>query len=151
MLELHRAREALADAEAQVLAGFNPYAATNVATQRARVARLEADLGLPISFLDVPRVDAAAGSTPARRSNPAPGISGTREERLQRLAKTMDADEAHLARAIAAGTSPDEYAIEILDSRDPDAVARRIVNSDRPAARTAACEIEEMAQRILNA
>lgn len=140
---LARARELLADTESQIANGLGgPYAEKNLATHRARVARLEAAQA-PATPAPVAHVAPAAPKAPA-----APIITGTREERLRRLATAMGADDEALAAAISNGTSPDAFAVEIAESRDPEAVARRIANSDRPAARKAAPEVEEIAARI---
>lgn len=68
---------------------------------------------------------------PAAKS--APRLTGTREGRLKHLARTMDADPRALAAAIASGASPDEFALEILDSRAPEVIAARIIASDQLA------------------
>lgn len=150
--ELARARQNLADAEAALAHGSNPYAEQNVATHRARVARFEVS---QTPARPTPTAPAAATVAPsvavAAAPKPAPAITGTREERLRRLAKALGASERELARAIASGTTPDAFALEIMDLRDPDAVAARIMNSDKPVATKAAPEVEETAQRILNA
>lgn len=147
MTELDRARTNLIAAEAALAAGSNPYARQNVATHRARVARLEA-AAKPAAPIAPPSPAPVAATKPAPKSMQP---TGTREERLRRLSKVMSADERHLAQALAAGTTPDAFAVEIMDSRDPDAVAARILNSDKSVASRQLPEVEEMAQRILNA
>ncbi|HZV17516.1 MAG TPA: hypothetical protein VFF84_02370 [Sphingobium sp.] len=144
--ELERAREKLAEAEAALAAGINPYAERNVATHRARVARLEA-----AAKSAAPVAPPSPAPVAAVKPQPAPQLLGTREERLQRLAKVMSAGADVLAEALANGTSPDAFAVQVVDSRDPDSVAARILNSDKPVANRQLPEVEEMAQRILNA
>lgn len=147
MTALDRARENLAVAEAALADGTNPYAEQNVATHRARVAKLESEQ----SPAGVTPALPAAPSVVAVKPKPAPALTGTRGERLERLAKAMGADDRMLAEAIADGTSPDAFAIEIVDSRDPDAIARRIANSDQPSARKGTAEVDAVAARIATA
>lgn len=158
MTELERARAMLAETEELSAAGLGgPYAEQNLASARARVARLEMaaipaapPAPAPASSA-CPALVAASSIPPARRSVSLPQPTGTREERLRWLAKAMGADERALAHALASDTTPDAFAIEIMESRDPEAVARRIVNSDRPIASTVPADVEEQAQAILNA
>ncbi|MFA7597281.1 MAG: hypothetical protein WCY92_13105 [Novosphingobium sp.] len=127
MTPLERAEELLAEAEASLAAGTNPYAVQNLATHRARVARLRtAGPAAPIPA-------AAAPITPPA----APKLAGTREERLSRLATAMGADKATLAAAIAAGTPPDVFALELTDVM----IARRKAAAE-------AAELEATVRRI---
>ena len=156
MTELERARANLADAEAALAAGTNPYAEQNLATHRARVARLEAKAGLatPAAHLPAQRHAPAATVVPS----PAPAVAafpqptGTREERLRRLGKAMGADAAMVAAAIVAGTSPDDFAVQIVDSKNPEAVAQQILRADQPVTQPLADALAEaLAQAILAA
>ncbi|ADJ22476.1 hypothetical protein Hden_0655 [Hyphomicrobium denitrificans ATCC 51888] len=148
--ELAQAKARLADAEAALTAGVNPYAEQNVATHRARVARLEAEAG---HFAPEPNAPAPVSEPIAAAPIPKPArqLTGTREEQLRRLARAMEADERALAEAIAVGTTPDEFALQIVEDRDPEAVALRIAYSHGPVTRKATPDVEEMVQRILNA
>lgn len=129
MSPLARAEANLAEAEASLAAGTNPYAAQNVATHRARVARLRAAVPAPV----------LAATTPAP-APPAPKLTGTREERLARLAKAMGADKATLEAAITQGTSPDAFAVQLADKK----IARRKAAAE-------AAEVQAIAARIANA
>lgn len=152
--ELAQAKVRLADAEAALTAGVNPYAEKNVATHRARVARLETEASVaapepiaPAAAIVPPSESIAA----APKSKSTPIITGTREERLERLAKAHAAGALVLQDAVARGLSPDEFAIELAEMRDPDALAVRIAKADKPVTRKAAPEVENMVQRILEA
>lgn len=121
--ELERARANLADAEASLAAGTNPYAQQNVDTFRARVARLEAAATAP---------QPAAVSTPtpvlaAPAPKPAPTPTGTRVERLQRIAAAFGADERTLEAAIDDGMSADEFAVVASDEAVAKAKAAEIL------------------------
>ena len=114
MTELERARSNLADAEASLTAGTNPYAQQNVQIHRRRVARLEA-------VADRPR--------PAPAPTPAPAApSGTRAQRLARLAHAFGVDEQHLEAALADGLTPDEFAVIASEIAAANAKALAIIN-----------------------
>lgn len=130
MTPLERAEAMLAEAEDAVAAGLNPYAEQNLATHRARVARLRAAVPAPVA-----KAPAAPIAPPA-----VPKLIGTREERLTRLAKAMDADRATLEAAITQGTSPDAFAVQLADKK----IARRKAAAE-------AAEVQAIAARIANA
>ena len=144
MNELDRVRTQIAEAESR----GGPYVAESVAALRKRLARLEA-VSASAASASAPAIPVAAPAA-AARIKPTP-TTGTREDRLKRLAKAMGADGALLAEAMASGMTPDAFALEVIDSNDPKAVAMRIANSDKPVMRNAVPEVEEMAQRILGA
>jgi len=128
MSELQRAQAMLAEIENLIAEGLGgPYAEQNLATYRNRVARLRAEMPPPAVL-------------PAPQPKPAPAApqpTGTREERLRRLAKAMNGDQATLAAAIAKGTSPDAFALQLTDQM----IARRKAAAE-------AAEIKAMALRI---
>ncbi len=107
MTELERARANLADAQASLAAGTNPYAAQNLASARSRLARLEAAACAPTQA-PPPPTPAPVASKPAPVP---PQPVGTREERLVRLADAWGVDDATLGAAIDNGTKPDEFAL----------------------------------------
>ncbi len=125
MTELERARADLADAEASLVAGTNPYAEQNVSTFRARVARLEAAAPRTPAVASIPTTPAV----PSPKAPPAPVIAGTREERLRRIAVAFDTDEATLEAAIDEGISPDEFAMIASDEAAAKAKAHEILNA----------------------
>lgn len=115
MTELERARANLAAAEASLAAGTNPYAAANIEIHRRRIARLEA-------AADRPR--------PAPAPTPAPAApSGTRAQRLARLAHAFGVGERHLAAALADGLTPDEFAVIASEIAAANAKAREIIDA----------------------
>jgi hypothetical protein len=67
-------------------------------------------------------------------------LTGAREERLARLAKAMNGNQAQLDRAIADGTSPDDFAVLCADAL----IAERAAAAER-------VEIETIAMAILAA
>ena len=79
-----------------------------------------------------------AATAPERPATPKP--TGTREERLARLAKAMGANSATLASALAAGTMPDSFALQLADAKI----------AARKAAEQAA-KIDAAVERIVNA
>lgn len=124
MTNLETARANLADAEASLAAGTNPYAQQNVDTYRARVARLVA------AVVTTPPAAAAqpiAAAPAAPAAKPASVILGTREERLQRIAAAFGTDERTLEAAIDDGLSPDEFAIVASDEAVAKAKAAEIL------------------------
>lgn len=127
MTELERAREMLADAEAVHAAGTNPYSAENLATHRARVAKLEAAARAPLPAASIPPAPAPAPAAPEPK--PAPAITGTREERLRRIAAAFDTDERTLEAAIDEGTTPDEFALIASDEAAVKAKAKEILDA----------------------
>ena len=150
--ELTQAKAALADAEAALAEGRGgPYGAQNVETHRRRVDRLKAQAPAPAPAIAIPP-PLAPISTPKPVAKPAPVPTGSREDRLTRLAQAMGADSRLLAQAIKSGVSPDDFALQIVESRDPEAVAARIVASDQPApSNTVDAEADAVVTRILAA
>ncbi len=130
-MNLERATAMLAEAEAAIAAGLGgPYAEANLASLRVRVAAL---------------TPAAPASTPATNiAPPSPPIvpkpAGTREQRLTRLAQAMGASDAALAAAIAQGTTPDAFTLQLADQKI----------AARKAAEQAA-KIDAAVERIVNA
>lgn len=123
MTELERARANLADAEASLAAGTNPYAQQNLDTARTRLASLEA-AATPAPVAPPP--------SPANIATPTPipaQPTGSREDRLRRLAYAWGAEEATLEAAIADGTTPDEFAMTVSEEALVKAAAREIANS----------------------
>lgn len=127
MTDLDTARARLAEAEADVAAGINPYAEENLATHRARVAKLEAAARAPLPAASIPAAPAPAA--PAPKVTPAPVITGTRIERLQRIAAAFDTDERTLEAAIEDGLTPDEFAVIASNEALAKAKAKEIVNA----------------------
>lgn len=108
MTDLETARARLAECETLIAQGLGgPYAEQNLATHRARVARLEAAVSAPTPAASIPPAPTLAAPKPA----PAPVITGTREGRLHRIAAAFDTDERTLEAAIDDGTTPDEFAV----------------------------------------
>jgi hypothetical protein len=128
MTYLATARARLAEAEADLAAGINPYAAKNVETHRARVARLEAAVRAPTPAASKSPTPAPAAPAP-KPAIPAPAITGTREERLRRIAVAFDTDERTLEAAIDDGTTPDEFAVIASDEALVKAKAREILDA----------------------
>lgn len=128
MNELERARANLADAEASLAAGTNSYAQQNVSSFRARVARLEAAAAptpAPVAASTLP-----APTVKAEPPKPAaPVITGTREERLRRIAVAFDTDEWTLEAAIDDDLTPDEFALVASDEAAVKAKAKEILDA----------------------
>jgi hypothetical protein len=126
---LARAEELLADALAAVAVGTDSYAEQNLKSARARVERLRAE----VPTAAVTRTPAAAVAIPTSQTAPAPKkptapvITGTREERLTRLAVAFDTDERTLEAAIEDGTPPDEFAMIASEEALVKAKAREIL------------------------
>jgi len=93
--------------------------AKNTAALRNRLARLEAAAG--------PEVPAASVVTPPP-ARAAPSPTGTREERLTRLAQAMGGTDEELAAAIDGGLAPDEFAVLLLDGNAVDRTVARILD-----------------------
>lgn len=105
MTPLARAEAGLAEMEELFAAGLGgPYAEQNLATHRSRVASLRSAATTPAP---------AVANPTARRTFPK--LTGTREERLTRLARVMEADPATLAAALADGLEPDTFALKMAD------------------------------------
>jgi hypothetical protein len=148
---LARARELLAETESQIATGLGgPYVEKNLESHRLRVAHLEASASRIVPVASIPPITPVRPAV-SQIAHPLPTPTGSREERLRRLATAMGADDRTLAEAIAAGTSPDEFVLKVVDDRDPDAVARRVARSDKPAAMRGATPEEEIAARIASA
>lgn len=142
MTALERARANLADAEASLAAGTNPYAEQNIASARKRLATLEA--AARVLTPPAPPLPASS-SLPASPTSPAPACSspelarvetvktptftGTREERLRRLAAAWKADETTLEAAIRNGTDPDTFALIVSREALVKAKAREILSA----------------------
>jgi hypothetical protein len=127
MTPLQRAEAMLAETEESIAAGLGgPYAEKNLATHRARVASLRSTVVAPAPLK--PSTPAPAAPTPLPRAS-TPRLTGTREERLARLAKAMDGDAATLETAIANGTTPDEFAMILLDEQAVKAKAKAIIDA----------------------
>jgi hypothetical protein len=112
---LARAEKLLADAEVSLAAGNDSYAEQNLKSARARVERLRAEASTTGAIAHPAPVVAAPPATPAPAPAPkaptAPVITGTREERLRRIAAAFGTDERTLEAAIDDGISPDEFAM----------------------------------------
>jgi nitroreductase len=125
MTKLESARARLAECEAVIAAGLGgPYAQKNLAAHRARVTRLGGST--PRLVKPEPIV------TPVRLGAPQPATvqpTGTREERLRRLAAAMDASDAMLSAAIAGGIAPDAFALQCIEARDVETAARQILDA----------------------
>lgn len=123
MTALEVAKNRLAECEALIEQGLGgPYAEQNLASHKARVARLSAEAPAPAAVTYTP-------SPAPVRSTPTPARAkplGTREQRLRRLAAAWGADEATLNAAIADGTTPDAFALIVSDEAQIRAVAERI-------------------------
>lgn len=154
--ELERAEAMLAEIESLIAEGLGgPYAEQNLATYRKRAARLRA--AMPSA--PVPAV------LPAPKPKPAPAApqpTGKREERLRRLARAMGGDEASLAAAIKAGTSPDAFALQLTDqmiarrkaaaeAAEIKAMALRIAHPTPASVPKGTPKVEALAKRIINA
>lgn len=132
MTPLQRAEARLAETEELIATGLGrPYAEKNLATHRARLASLRtADFSsAPAPTIAPAKANALvpAVTTPPRPATPR--LTGTREERLAQLAKAMDGDQATLAAAVANGTTPDEFALILLDERAVKARAKAIIDA----------------------
>lgn len=127
---LARAEELLADAEASVAAGGNSYAEQNLKSARARVERLRAEVSTAGAFAHpAPAVVIPATPAPAPKAPPAPVITGTRAERLRRIAVAFDTDERTLEAALDDETTPDEFALIASNEALAAARAREIIES----------------------
>lgn len=134
--ELERARTELERAERAVNIGTNPYAEEWRNRTSALVAKLEV-----ASAPTIPHIaPTPAAAVPTVRLPIAPQPTGTREDRLTRLAKAIGGNEAQLDRAIAEGTSPDAFSLELTNAM----IARRKAAAER-------AEIEAMVERIIEA
>lgn len=154
--ELATAEARLAETEDLIAEGLGgPYAEQNLATHRRRVARLQVEM--PTPAIPAPQPTPAVKPAPA-----APVPTGTREQRLQRLAKALGGDKARLAAAIRAGTTPDAFALILTDQKiarrkaaveaaEIQATALRISHPQEPSVPKAEADVEAIAQRILNA
>jgi len=149
-VEYRNAQAALTDAETALAEGRGgPYGAQSVESHRRRVDRLKGQVPPPV-VAGIALSLAPVAPKPAAK--PEPRLAGTREDRLKHLARAMGADHRLLAQAIASEASPDEFALEILDSRDPEAIAARIIASDRPAPPNKVdAEADAVVERILAA
>jgi len=155
--ELAAAEARLAETESLIAEGLGgPYAEQNLATHRKRVARLQAEMPPPAP------TGAVAPMPAPKPAAAAPQPTGTREQRLRRLAKAMGDDEATLAAAIRAGTTPDEFALILTDQKiarqkaaaeatEIEATALRIALPEVPSVPKAAPEVEAIAKRIAQA
>lgn len=128
---LTRAEELLANAEAAFAAGTDSHAEANLKSARARVERLRAEVPTaavtrtPAAAVAIPVAPAA----PAPKVTPAPVITGTRIERLQRIAAAFGTDERTLEAAIDDGTTPDEFAMIASNEALVKAKAKEILDA----------------------
>lgn len=132
MTALERARANLADAEACLAAGTNPYAEQNLASARKRLATLEASVAFTPPPPPPATSPAPACSSPelARvETVKTPTLTGTREERLRRLAAAWKADETTLEAAIRNGLEPDDFALVVSREALVKAKAREILSA----------------------
>ncbi len=125
---LATARELLAETEAKATAGEGgPYVQQNLESHRRRVARLEAQgaplVQPPVAVAAVASQRPVAVAVPKKPASP----TGTREERLARLAGAWKADETLLATAIAEGTTPDAFAVQLAERREAESIAAAII------------------------